>query len=88
MTNYEIISTLIALAGLLGAGVAAYIKLRTSLAKVQAEIEDVKTQRIHFQRDIASKADEQLVIQLQSETNSKLDNINTQLNMIYEKMIK
>lgn len=81
MTNYQIISIVIALVGLLGSGLAAYIKLKTDLAKVQAEITDLRNAT-------DSKADFALVKQGQTETNRQLDQLNKQLNLVVTKLMK
>lgn len=81
MTTFQIITVLFGFTSLLGGFIAGYVKIKTDIAKILAYIAEL-------QANTGKKADYDLVLQLQKETNSKLDQMNQQINIIVNKLMK
>lgn len=88
MTTFEITMIILAIVAQLGAFIAAYIKLKTDIAKVQGELEQMQDNRNEFIINLAAKVDKELLLQVQKELNSKLDTMNAQVNLIVQTLIK
>lgn len=85
MTTYQIITVVISMLGLAGGMIAAYVRLKTDLAKVQAKLAELEINQSRLHDD---KADHDLVMSHHKETNSKLDQMSAQINIIVNRLIQ
>jgi uncharacterized FlaG/YvyC family protein len=88
MTQFELITIVIALTAQLTGLIAAYIRLKTDIAKIMQDIKQLQSNRRDCALEIGMKADKELLAQMNSDINKKLDTLNSQINLIVNKLIK
>jgi hypothetical protein len=88
MTTYETLTVIISLIGILVGGVAAFVKLKTDIAKIEAKLQEMEREHLALRGVIDKKADYQLVLSYQDEIRAVLVQMNAQINIIHNKLMK